>query len=306
MKTTQRAFAGEADLQAMLALARLSPADNLHVVDLPYRLSSWALDDPANTGLWTDANGRLLAWAVMQTPFWTIDYACHPRSERHIHAEILDWADRRACQVLDTPYGHPCWFVMVSANQANRIRDLEACGFACQRNRGQDSWSKVLMSRTAKTPVPLCKMPAGFTVRPLPREGEIEAYVALHQSVFESRNMTVAWRARTLGCPEYIPDLDLVAVGPDDRLVAFCICWLGRGTEGSGHIEPLGVRADLQQMGLGRAILSEGLCRLHRYGADPVLVETDSHRNAALRLYESVGFRVIRHILVYRKDYEGQ
>jgi ribosomal protein S18 acetylase RimI-like enzyme len=66
------------------------------------------------------------------------------------------------------------------------------------------------------------------------------------------------------------------------------------------------VRADVQHLGLGRAILSAGLCRLHRYGADPVLVETDSYRNAALRLYESVGFRVIRHTLVYRKDYGGQ
>jgi ribosomal protein S18 acetylase RimI-like enzyme len=306
MKTTQRPFSGKADIQAMCALARLSPIDNLHVVDLPYRLGSWALDDPANIGLWTDADGQLLAWAVMQTPFWTIDYACHPQSDRHIYPEILAWADRRARQVPDTPYGHPCWFAMVFANQTNRIRHLEASGFASQANRGQDSWSKVLMSRTARTPMPLCKMPAGFTVRPLEGEGEIEAYVALHQSVFESRNMTAAWRARTLDCPEYMPDLDLVAVGPDGRLAAFCVCWLGRGTKVSGQIEPLGVRAELQQSGLGRAILSEGLRRMQKYGADPVLVETDSYRNAAVRLYESVGFRAARRILVYRKDYEGQ
>jgi len=53
MAVGQRRFGGAADIQAMTALARASAADNLHVVDLPYRFSSWALDDPANVGLWT-------------------------------------------------------------------------------------------------------------------------------------------------------------------------------------------------------------------------------------------------------------
>jgi mycothiol synthase len=65
----------------------------------------------------------------------------------------------------------------------------------------------------------------------------------------------------------------------------------------------LGVRADFRKLGLGRAILAEGLRRLQLYGASQVCVETDSYRNAALELYESVGFRSIRDILVYRKDY---
>ena len=70
----QRGFSGETDVQAMIALAHLAPTDNLHVADLPYRMSSWALDEPDNIGLWFDAEGELVGWAVMQTPFWTIDY----------------------------------------------------------------------------------------------------------------------------------------------------------------------------------------------------------------------------------------
>jgi ribosomal protein S18 acetylase RimI-like enzyme len=34
-----------------------------------------------------------------------------------------------------------------------------------------------------------------------------------------------------------------------------------------------------------------------------IFVETDTYRNTAFRLYESVGFRVVREVLVYRKDY---
>ena len=117
--------------------------------------------------------------------------------------------------------------------------------------------------------------------------------------------MTVEWRKRTLSCPEYRSDLDLVAVVPDGRLAAFCVCWLGKDSEGSlgGQIEPVGVLEDYRKLGLGLAILSEGLQRLHHCGADRVYVETDKHRNAALELYGATGFSVTKDVLVYRKDY---
>jgi mycothiol synthase len=137
-------------------------------------------------------------------------------------------------------------------------------------------------------------------------ENEVEAYVQLHRAVFESKNMTAEWRTRTLRRPEYLPDLDLVAVAPDGRLAALCVCWLDKESEKpSGQIEPLGVHQDFRKSGLGRAILSEGLRRLYLCGADRVYVETDKYRNAALGLYEAVGFRVIRDVLVYRKDYDA-
>ena len=207
MEVIRREFSGKADLQAMAALARACPADHLHVVDLAYRFSSWAFDDPDNIALWVNPEGQLLAWAVMQTPFWTIDYACRPDADKSLHQQFLGWADSRA---------------------------------------------------------------------------------------------------RTASQPEYIADLDLVAVAPDGRLAAFCIGWLDRHTEPAcGQIEPLGVRADWRHLGLGRAILSEVLSRLQRYGASQIYVETDKQRNAALELYESVGFRIIQDVLVYRKDYES-
>lgn len=100
-----REFAGEADIQAMVALARVSRADNLHVIDLPYRLSSWALDDAPNVGLWVDAEDRLLAWAVMQTPFWTVDYVCHPQADPWLAAPFRRWRTwaHTSCSALDTP-----------------------------------------------------------------------------------------------------------------------------------------------------------------------------------------------------------
>ena len=291
-----------------MALVHIAPGDNVHVVDLPYRLSSWALDHPENVGLWVHVEGELLAWAVMQTPFWTIDYVCHPQTGKDLHRQILAWVDRRALAALGTTTGRPMWFVEVLAHKTERIRDLEEAGFVSQVDAGEDSWSKVLMYRPVDMPVPDYTLPAGFTIRPLAGEHEVEAYVQLHRAVFESTNMTAEWRTRTLRRPEYQDDLDLVVVAPDGRLAGFCVCWLDSALEGkpSGQIEPLGVHRDFRTLGLGRAILSEGLRRLSLHGVQSVYVETDRHRNAALGLYEEVGFRPMHEVLVYRKDYQAQ
>jgi ribosomal protein S18 acetylase RimI-like enzyme len=270
---------------------------------LPYRLSSWAFDDPENSRLWFDENGQLLAWAVLQTPFWTIDYVSHPDAEIYLHQEILSWADQRARAAINTANGRPAWFIMVFSGQTNRIRDLENAGFKCQSDAGGDSWSKVLMRRSSQTPVKVYEPRSGFTVRPLAGENEVEMYVELHRSVFESKNMTKEWRTHTLQHTDYKPDLDIVVEAPDGRLVAFCICWFNENSR-DGQVEPLGCHKDFRQHALGRVALSEGLRRLQSLGARNIFVETDNYRNTAFRLYESFDFQVIQDVLVYRKDYE--
>jgi ribosomal protein S18 acetylase RimI-like enzyme len=305
MQAQQRHFSGEDDLRAMAALVHAFPADHLHVVDLPYRFSSWAFDDPENVELWVGSGGRLLAWAVMQPPFWAVDYAFHPDAGRDLRRQLWAWADRRAREIRDTPSGRPSWYVNVFADLTDLIADLEGAGFSNQADVGEDSWSKVFMARSAELPEAKQGAPAGFTIRPLAGEAEVEAYVDLQWVVFGTKNMTVEWRTRTLRRPEYVPDLDLVAVAPDSRLAGFCICWFGRHSGGAagGQIEPMGIRPEFTRLGLGRAILSEGLRRLIRHGATRIYVETDNYRDAARSLYESVGFRVIRDVLVLRKDY---
>ena len=286
----------------MSALVRQCPENHLHVIDLPYRLSSWAFDHPENIRLWFDQKQRLVAWAALQTPFWTIDYVCHPEAEIGLHPEILAWADQRACETINTASGHPAWFIPAFSGQSDRIRDLESAGFKCQSEVGNEAWSKVLMRRSCQTPIKVYEPRSGFIVRPLAGEKEVKDYVELHQSVFESKNMTIDWRKRTLQHPDYMPELDIVVESPHGRLVAFCICWLDKHSM-AGHVEPLGCHKDFRQYALGRVALSEGLRRLQSLGARTIFVETDNYRNTAFRLYESFDFQVIQNVLVYRKDY---
>jgi hypothetical protein len=171
----KRPFNGQADKLAMAALAQAASDSTFHIVDLPYRLSSWALDDPQNACLWMDQAGQLQGWAVVQAPWWFFDYACPPQAEAELHPQMLAGAEQRAEQSRGTEYARPAWFVAVFKEQAARQRDLEAAGFACQAEVGEDSWSKVLMLRPA-LPLKDYRAPRGH--RPLAgRESEAEAYV---------------------------------------------------------------------------------------------------------------------------------
>jgi hypothetical protein len=61
-------FSGSSDLGAMHALAQAYPNQHLHVIDLPWRLCSWGMDEHENIGLWLDSCGQLASWVVLQTP----------------------------------------------------------------------------------------------------------------------------------------------------------------------------------------------------------------------------------------------
>jgi mycothiol synthase len=307
MQLIQRAYAGVHDQPRMMALVHTYPQENFHIVDLPYRFRSWAFDNLGNIALWEDEQGELLAWAVLQTPFWAIDYAYHPDAPATTHSQILAWADQQARANLGSMYGRPLWFVNVFDWQTARQQDLAAQGFFSVADWGENSWTKVLLQHQRDHALSTKPLPDGYTLRPLAGAQEVAAYVALHRAVFESESMTIAWRERTLQHPAYQPDLDLVIADPTGELAAFCIGWLSpSGIDGrpSGQIEPLGVRADCRGHGLGRVILSEAVRRLYAKGAEQVVVETDNYRNAAFALYDAVGFAIRQHVLVYRKDYQ--
>ncbi len=125
----------------MSALVCRFPEENLHLADLPYRFSSWAFDDPANINLWFTEHGEFLAWAALQAPFWTIDYAFDPGARLDLHRLILEWAGERARRAAGSVHGRPSWYVMAFAGQTDRIHDLEtAIPPCCSTNPWASRW----------------------------------------------------------------------------------------------------------------------------------------------------------------------
>jgi mycothiol synthase len=296
---------GSEHLIQLMRLVQQRPRAHVHVVDLPYRLSSWAWTSPAQTRLWMTPAGELHAWACLQTPFWSLDLAIHPEAPPTLTADVLAWADARAEETMSTRYGRPMWFAFAFSDQHRLIDALETAGFTSHAT-GADAWSMVLLRHAATAPAAEADVPPGFSLRTLQGQAEVSAYVELHRRVFDSDSMTEDWRSAVLRQPAYDADLDLVIVDPDGQLAAFCVGWLGPvgwNDRTAGQIEPLGVADRHRGRGLGRVIARECVRRLYAKGAQDVYVETDLHRDAALATYEAVGFREERSIRVFRKHY---
>jgi ribosomal protein S18 acetylase RimI-like enzyme len=283
---TTRPFAGRFDLPALAALIAAMPDATRHVVDYPWRVNSPSMEHPDNACCWLDADSRLVGFAAWQVPWAALDFYILPGpTAAGVADDLFAWAAQRF-RALDVERGHPLpYWAEARDDDTERLALLAHHGCTLD-----DDYRYVQLERPLDDTLPDRTVPAGYAIRPLAAETEVEAYVALHRAAFASDSMTAAWRRRTVSAPEYVPDLDLVATGPDGHLAGFCVCWLNPARR-VGQIEPTGVHPDARGQGLSRALLCEAFRRLRAYGAERALVETNDDRGPALAAYDAVGFR---------------
>jgi predicted N-acetyltransferase YhbS len=88
-------------------------------------------------------------------------------------------------------------------------------------------------------------------------------------------------------CSLYDPTLDLAVEDPDGRVAGYALFWFDPTTR-AGLLEPMRVEDGYQRRGLARMLLTNGLDRLARQGAERLKVgfQTD----AARQLYLGAGF----------------
>jgi GNAT superfamily N-acetyltransferase len=60
----------------------------------------------------------------------------------------------------------------------------------------------------------------------------------------------------------------------------------------TGYLQRLAVHPSARGTGLGRALVTDGLCWMRRHGVRHALVNTQRHNEAALALYRACGFRL--------------
>ena len=120
--------------------------------------------------------------------------------------------------------------------------------------------------------------------------------------------MTVDYRRSIMNAPDYLPDLDLVAVAPDGRLAAFCVCQVfpddspRAGGTREGWTDPIGTAPDFQRMGLAKALMLTGMRLLKERGIDTVLMGTSSTNTAMQHTARSLGFQTVSNTLWYSKQ----
>ena len=151
--------------------------------------------------------------------------------------------------------------------------------------------------RSLSEPIPDPQLPAGFFIRSVTGPDEVEALVALHRAAFGTDNMTIEERRAMMSGPDYVPELDLVAVASDGRLAGFCVCGIpveenavtGRS---EGYTDPIGVHPDFQKKGLARALMLTGLQLLRERGLAYAALGTSSENTAMQAAARSAGFQL--------------
>ena len=202
-----------------------------------------------------------------------------------LEEEMLSMAQERLA--ASGPDGSRRLCVWSSGLNALRQSILSERGFE-KRSAAEHQWRRDL-----DQPIPGAPVAPGYTIRSLGDGLELlercyASGLGFHEgdinTAVENRD-DPAWYRNIQNAPLYRRDLDLVAVAPDGAIAAFCTIWFDDVTR-SAYVEPLATVPAHRRLGLGRALLTEGLRRLHRMGATRAFV--GGFGPAANALYESV------------------
>jgi mycothiol synthase len=303
---TCRFYGTEHDLQQMqdLLMKARSRTDDWHYWHVGemmwgFFMVACHLNPQEHIRLWHDDEGKLVGYAVLgEDP--SFDCQVLPEYEwAGIETEAMAWAETRLTELRQRDAQQWSGDLVSGARQddAKRMAFLEQHGF----RRG--AHAELTLLRSLAEPILESVLPSGCQVRAVADVGEISNRASAQREVWQPWTVgnvsddDYAWLMRL---PGYNRDLDVVAVTPDGVIAAYVNGWLDPVNR-IGDFGPLGARPAYRRQGLTRAVLLEGLRRMRAHGMERVCVSTGGSNTPALRLYESIGFKIVNKYLEYVK-----
>jgi mycothiol synthase len=234
--------------------------------------------------LW-EVDGQIVA---MANPDGTGEafFQIHPRYRtEEILCEMLDAAEARLPNLKED--GRRELITWVNEGDALHKKILAYRGYIRSKYK-----SEHMRWRDLAQLVPDSISPNGYTVRALGDESELPArswlsWKGFHPDEPDENYQGWEWYKNVQRVPLYRRDLDIVAVASDGELAAFCTVWFDDVTR-TAVFEPVATHPAHQKHGLGKAVMSEGLRRAQKLGAN--LATVSSYSDGAHALYASMGF----------------
>ncbi len=246
-------------------------------------------DDPEQCMRVWRAGSEVLGFAWHDPRDGYVDWQAHPRARRlGLDTEMITWALMRhsASQSARPLAERRPPFTGCCDTDTRRQAILERHGFVRDSNVFHHLVSSL------RDPLPEPNLPSGFTLRGVAGEHEHANRAAAHQSAFHPSRVTAEHYLRLMRLPGYDRELDVVAVAPDGRIAAFALGWVDPRT-GVGEFEPVGAHADFRRMGLGRAVLIEGMRRMQARGCHTAVVMCEGNNAGVNQFYQSAGFNLM-------------
>src|SRR4051794_17659224 len=246
---------------------RLGPRAPWHVGDIAWELRQHEGREAEWTfRLWHGRDGRVVAWSWLKADRGLLEFDVPPE-HRHLLDEILDAPDAKAAHALTD--------------------DAEARAALGRHGFTEPGWALHFNHRdVSEAPTPP-RLPDGFRYRTV-APGDLAERVAVHRDVWAPSRVTESSYRNVMAAWPYRGSLDCVVEAPDGRFAAYVLVWPD-DENGVGLFEPVGTRPEFRRRGLGAAVCTFGLQRLHEEGMRHAAVGCDAE--PACALYESIGFR---------------
>src|SRR4030042_2612488 len=291
----------ECDLEAMRSLLVAGRQASNGTYYIHTGSLTWGLYSPPLEGdywehiyLWDDPErpGRLLGWALASPVFAGFDIFIQPELRGSSPAqEMLLWAEEKALQVTRRQGKTTIYVLWV-------LHDDEVLGEHLRQRGYRLARGYVHLTRNLDMALLPAQVPRDFMVRSCKGEPEVDARARAQYGAFGSSAPFERYLERFrnfMRSPVYCQNLDIVAITPDGKIGAFCIVWMDVVNK-VGLFEPVGTHPDFQRKGLGRAVMLEGLRRLPAGGMKQAIISTFEDNPAAIKLYESGGFRIVNQL----------
>lgn len=221
--------------------------------------------------LWVE-DGRTVAWSWLKDDGRAmLEFEVHPD---HLH--LLD-------ELLDEPAARVAY---AFEDDSERREALARHGFVHAQERPMHYLARDLAD-APELPV----LPKGFNCRTVTAD-DVAERVAVHRDVWSSPDrpsrFTESSFAQVRETWPYRESLDCVVEAPDGRFASYCLCWPDDENR-VAEFEPVGTREEFRRRGLGAAVCTFALRRLHEEGIRQAIVYCVT--DPACALYESLGFR---------------
>ena len=153
--------------------------------------------------------------------------------------------------------------------------------------------------------------PAGYKIRQLKGESEVQDLVTLHKAAFQNNAMTVEDRTAFMNSPIYDPVLDIVAVTPDDKPAGYAIGMIDKlsnhlSGQLKGSIKTIAVHPDHQRKGLATCLVNRSIKLMSLYGMEQVYLDASSENTAMEKTALKTGFQLAGKRLLYSKKIHKQ
>ena len=236
-----------------------------HVGDITWGLRQHEGREPEWTfRVWRDGD-RVVAWSWLKSDRGILEHDVHPDHE-HLLDEILDEPGARVAFAFED-------------DEAQRAA-LARHGFV-RPDRGFHQNACTVTEPPGQAP-----LPEGFRLRTVEPE-DLPERVAVHREVWAPSRVTELSYADVMASWPYRRSLDCVVEAPDGRFAAYVLVWPDDENR-VALFEPVGTREEFRRRGLGAAVCTFALRRLHEEGMRQAIVLCETA--AACALYESVGF----------------